>query len=231
MKNFTILLLALFALMTFNVHAQTTCTSALNAAIGTNQAPAQTEVWYKFSVIGQPSANYLVRHNGSVHDSLSVEVFSGSCNSLTLVSLMGGGGTIPAVPNDSATYYIRFLWHSTIPRTFEWELFQDLGITATAITVTPEIISMGLDDLYNLKDLTVIVLPANASETGYDFTTIHKEVLELPANTGTIYEDRYMKAIGTGTAELVFTTRNGGFKDTVMVLGVGAFNLLFRDYH
>ncbi|MDR0547749.1 MAG: hypothetical protein LBG77_09280, partial [Dysgonamonadaceae bacterium] len=62
MKKFLLLTVA-SAWLAIGSFAQTTCATAVIAEIGTNQAPAQSELWYKFSVSGKPLASYSVGYD------------------------------------------------------------------------------------------------------------------------------------------------------------------------
>ncbi|MDR1373086.1 MAG: hypothetical protein LBJ17_08265, partial [Dysgonamonadaceae bacterium] len=62
-------------------NAQTSCATAAEAVIGTNSAPAQPEIWYKFPVSGQPLARYYAEYDEKGLG-VSVDFFYGECDDL-----------------------------------------------------------------------------------------------------------------------------------------------------
>lgn len=210
-RTVPIFLIAILFLITGS-QAQSPCSTALTASIGSHRAPAQGELWYKFSVEGEDLAQYWVNYDSKTHDKLSVRFYSGDCNRLTPLE----GSHIPAIPGDNSVYYIQFTWDGT-PHAFDWDLYQYKIIPVSGIEVSPSSVSLELGKSYQLSDLSVQVLPENATSKRYTFTTNNKEKIQLPEDTSYIYSNSYIYAKETGEAKLIFITDEGGFKAEVNV--------------
>lgn len=212
MKNYlsSLFIVGLLFIVCGAVNAQTACDTARISAIGINNAPAQNEVWYKLSTIGQPLANYYINYD-SKSLSVTYTIYKGSCDKLEILK----ESYIPATRNDTATYYIHFDWGKDTPQAFKWELYQSKVIPVTDIEVNPSIINMFLDETYSSTDLTITVSPSNATNPHYDVTTDDDDLLRL--NTVN-YPDFEVTALGTGIGTVILTSRDSNVKDTLLVV-------------
>lgn len=211
-KVFTMIFLLVGLLFpAINSFAQTTCADALTAVTGANQAPVGNELWYTFSTSGQPMAEYSVNYDSKSFD-MSVTIYSGSCGNLEEIS----GNSIPAISGDENTYYIRFVWQGT-PQAFDWELYQRLVVPVTGIEVSPQQINMQLDETYTISsNVTVNIFPANATNTYYDIESDNEDIISV-SYTGYYNYTAKSTGEGTGKANIIFTTRDGGLKDSIQV--------------
>ncbi|MDR2120814.1 MAG: carboxypeptidase regulatory-like domain-containing protein [Tannerella sp.] len=205
MKNqwtFLSVMLAMFWGISQAVSAQSSCATAVDATLGANQAPAMQEFWYRFSVIGQPLAQYYANYDSKSLD-VSVAVFAGTCD-----NLLGQGSSIPAIEGDTRTYYIRFTWNSGTPLTFEWELYQFLIVPMTGIEVTPSSYSLAFGESFLIDNVfTVSPVPANTTQS---FLTEYHLIDSYGIIDPPIFQanNPTLTAIGSGTARLAFFATN-----------------------
>jgi uncharacterized protein YjdB len=205
MKNRKILietLLCATVILTCNVRqasAQTSCATAAEVAIGsTNSAPAQPEIWYKFSVSGQPLARYYAEYDEKGLG-VSVDFFYGECD-----DLHGTGSRTGAI--EDGVYYIRFKhWDSgSTPQAFEWSLNRSLVVPMTGIEVTPKSYNMAFGESFQ-NDIVFRInpLPANATETSFmpEYVFIDGEGIVDPQY---LASNSTVTAVGSGTVKLAF---------------------------
>lgn len=208
-------------------NAQTTCSTATPAVVGVNSAPAQSEIWYQFSVSGKPLASYSVNYD-SKSLNVDVTVFSGSCD-----NLLTEGRYIPAVANDARTYYIRFQWRNgSSPQVFSWELYQSLVVPMTGIDVTPKTYSPSFGGSFTINNVfTVNKMPSNATTsylTEYVILDYEDGILQAD-NSGAVINGKcvisgstQVSAVGTGSAKIAFVAMDwnnysGVGQDTVTI--------------
>ncbi|MDR0680725.1 MAG: carboxypeptidase regulatory-like domain-containing protein [Dysgonamonadaceae bacterium] len=206
MKNQFVLLsviVAVFTGISQPARTQNSCETAIDATIGTNQASAQSELWYKFSVSGRPLARYHVNYDSK---SLNVgcDIFAGTCD-----NLLGQGSSIPAIEDDDRTYYIRFTWgNGATPQAFEWELSQYLIVPMTGIEVTPSNYNLAFGGSFILDNVfTLNRIPENTTESFLpEYQLIDSEGMIDPP----IFQasNTTLTAIGSGTAKLAFFARS-----------------------
>jgi uncharacterized protein YjdB len=192
-------IIAIFTGISQTLGAQSSCETALDATLGVNQAQALPELWYKFSVGGQPLAQYYANYDvKSLH--VNCEFFAGACG-----DLIGQGNGIPAVEGDTRTYYIRFTWENgAAPQAFEWTLYQRLIVPMTDIEVTPPSYNLAFGGSFRLNNVfTVKPVPENTTESFLtEYRLIDGEGLIDPP----VFQasNTTLTAIGSGTAKLAF---------------------------
>jgi uncharacterized protein YjdB len=219
--------------VTINIAAPAPCALATTVNAGANTAQEVQEQWFRFTA--GKTGIYTVNHGYVTPggDKISVDwtFYKGDCDNLRKQEAVFVENATTAFHAEAGqTYSIKLYQYGLTA--FDWTLNVPTSVTGFSLTTRQLELTLP-DGSCNLADLGLNFTPADATDKGVDIAVRDDGVVELFEDGQAIVYKDAIRALREGSTHVVFTARDGGFKDsclvTVKYVPLNSFSLSMRE--